>query len=81
MASLTITVDPEVLRRARRKAVGQGTSVNALMSAYLEAYAGTSGAAQAITEFLDLAAKAGASSGEAGRSWKREELHDRAGLR
>lgn len=39
MANLTITVDPETLKRARIKAIEQGTSVNKVLSAYLAAYA------------------------------------------
>ncbi len=40
MANLTITVDPETLKRARIKAIEQGTSVNKVLGAYLTAFAG-----------------------------------------
>jgi predicted nucleic acid-binding protein len=40
MANLTITVDEELLRRARIRALEQGTSVNALLREYLSAFAG-----------------------------------------
>jgi len=40
MANLTISVNDEVLKQARIKALEQGTSVNALLREYLEAYAG-----------------------------------------
>lgn len=39
MANLTITVDPEVLKRARIKAIQEGTSVNKVLGAYLETFA------------------------------------------
>jgi hypothetical protein len=81
MANLTIVVDDGVLRRARKKAIDQGTSVNAVVGAYLEQYAGPDGVAAALAGFLELAASAGASSGESGRTWTREDLYDRPGLR
>ena len=80
MANVTVVVDAGTLRRARAKALEQGTSVSAVVRDYLEAYAGPSGAAQAIEEFLELASQTRATS--AGTpAWTREELHDRAGLR
>jgi hypothetical protein len=81
MANLTIAVDDDVLRRARKKAIDQGTSVNAVIGAYLDQYAGPDGVAEALAAFLELAASAGGSSGEAGRTWTREDLHDRPNLR
>jgi hypothetical protein len=81
MANLTIVVDDAVLRRARKKAIDQGTSVNAVVGAYLDQYAGPDRAAEAIEDFLELAASAGATSGEGGRTWTRADLYDRPGLR
>ena len=40
MANLTITVDGETVKRARMRALEEGTSVNALLRDYLEDYAG-----------------------------------------
>lgn len=40
MANLTIAVDDEVLLRARKRALDQGTSVNAVLREHLEACAG-----------------------------------------
>lgn len=40
MANLTITVDEETLKRARIKAIEQGTSVNRVLGRYLAVYAG-----------------------------------------
>jgi plasmid stability protein len=39
MANLTISVDEEVLKRARIRALQDNTSVNAVLSAYLNEYA------------------------------------------
>jgi hypothetical protein len=81
MANLTIVIDDGLLRRARKKAIEQGTSVNAVVSAHLEQYAGPDGVAEALAGFLELAERAGASSGVAGRTWTREDLYDRPRLR
>ena len=77
MANLTISVDDVLLKRARIKALEGGTSVNALLREYLEAYTGTQQTQRALAGFADLADRSVASSGPAGRSWTRDELHDR----
>ncbi len=77
MANLTITVDDVLLKRARIKALEDGTSVNALLREYLEAYTGTQRTQRALAGFAELAAQSEASSGPAGRTWTRDELHDR----
>lgn len=74
MANLTLVVDEDVLRRARVRALQQGTSVNALVRAYLARVAGESEARQGMDEFFTTVA--GAGSG--GRTWTRDELHDRS---
>lgn len=76
MANLTIALDDEILRKARLKAVQQGTSVNALLRDYLTQFAGTRSAqGQAAKRFIDLAAKSRARKGA--RRWTRDELHER----
>jgi hypothetical protein len=76
MANLTITVEPELLRRARIKALEQGTSVNALLREYLEGFAGVSPAhRRAIDALLELSEQV--TSARAGRRWTRDELHER----
>lgn len=77
MANLTVTVDERVLRRARIRALEQGTSVNALVAAYLSSYADTDDARAALAEFLERAKHTHASSGPGGRTWRREDLYDR----
>lgn len=79
MANLTVTIDDDLLRQARIRALEQGTSVNAAVRAFLEAFAGNDQRQRAIDRFLERARAGGAGSG--GRSWTRDELHDRAALR
>jgi len=81
MANLTIVVDKQVLKRARIKAIGDGTSVNAVLRDYLERYANGSQAEAALASFAELARRSSAGSGPGGRTWSREEIHDRSTLR
>ncbi len=74
MANLTIVVDEEVLLRARKRALDQSTSVNAVLRDYLEFYAGRPGRASAMKRLIDRAMAAGARSRKA---WSRDELHER----
>jgi len=76
MANLTITIDDEVLRRARFRALEQDTSVNAILRDYLEAFAATGTTwSQATDAILRLSAQSKSCRGEQG--WTRDELHDR----
>jgi plasmid stability protein len=80
--NLTITVDDEVVRRARIRALEQGTSVNALLRDFLVSYAGADEERDARNRLIDLARASSASSGAQGRSWSREELYEeRLGVR
>ncbi len=81
MANLTVTIEDDVLRRARKRAIDEGTSVNAIVRAQLEAYAGTDEAAAAMRDFLTWARSVDAGSGSGGRTWTREDLYDRRVLR
>jgi plasmid stability protein len=74
--NLTITVDDEVLRRARIRALEQGTSVNAVLREFLESYAGATTEADARGRLAALARTSDASSGASGRSWTRSDLYD-----
>ena len=73
--NLTITVDDEVLRRARIRALEQGTSVNAVIREFLESYAGSEEELRARSRLVELAHGSPATSGPDGRSWTREDLH------
>jgi hypothetical protein len=74
MANLTITIDDDVLLRARKRALDQGTSVNAVLRDYLQTYVGRQNRAAAMQRFVKRAAATKAGSRSA---WTRDELHER----
>lgn len=73
MANLTITVDEQVLRRARIRALQRNESVNRLLAETLERYADGSGE-DAVGEFVALARSFSTGHVGDGRGWTREEL-------
>jgi hypothetical protein len=77
MANLTLSIDDELLKRARIRALEQDTSVNSLVRGYLEELARGDSAPSGIAGFLALAESVHASSGPGGRQWTREELYER----
>jgi hypothetical protein len=77
MVNLTLAVDDAVLKRARQRALEEGTSVNAQVRAFLHRYAGTG---SGFEEFLALTSGLGARSGPEGRTWRRVDLHERGGM-
>ena len=74
MANLTLSIEDDVLRRARERAAANGTSVNQLVRELLEQYAG-GGDSSTRNRILTLSDAARSSSGDAGRTWSRDELH------
>ena len=77
MTKLTIALDESVLERAQDKASQQGTSLDALIRGYLEAYAGEDkGGRQAVETLLNLSRRTAGGSG--GRRWTRDDLHARS---
>ena len=74
--NLTITVDSNVLKRARLRALEEDTSVNAVLGDYLEAYAGGAVRNRQAVRRLLLLAETG-ESGRGGAAWTRDELHER----
>lgn len=77
MANLTITVDGDALKRANQRAQMQGTSVDAVMREFLEAYAGVWAAQDdALRELLSLSRAAKSRRGES--RWTRDELYERS---
>ena len=76
MANLTIVVPDEVLKQARQRALGQGTSVNAVLRNYLGQYAGVDSTLVRAAERV-LAISDKAKSGRGGARWKRDDLYDR----
>lgn len=77
MANLTLTLDAELLKRARIRALERDTSVNALVRDYLEKLAGQANETDAIRGLIELAQNSESGSGSEGRTWTRDELHER----
>ncbi|MCC6367421.1 MAG: ribbon-helix-helix protein, CopG family [Bryobacterales bacterium] len=73
--NVTLSVDDEVMREARRRAEAMGTSVNQLVRDYLAQFAGFTDPAALAKEFERLSRESKGNS----RGWKfnREELHER----
>jgi len=73
--NVTLSIDDEIIQRARRRAEILGTSVNQLVREYLEQLAGKSDPNEDAAEFERLSRLARGNS----RGWKfnREELHER----
>ncbi len=76
MAKLTITIDDEVLRRARIRATEENTSVNGLLREHLKAYAAAGQAGEQAAEAV-LRLSGQARSGREEARWTRDELHER----
>ena len=78
MANLTITVDPETLKRARVRAIERGETVNAFLADQLRRYAEDESeeARQQDTaaRLIELSKSLGGDS--QGRAWSREDLYD-----
>lgn len=64
-----------MLRRARMRALEQGTSVNALLRAYLERLASGAQPDGAAAGFLARAKEHAGGSGPKGRTWTSQDLH------
>ena len=76
MANLTLVIESDTLKRARIRALEEGTSVNAVVRDYLADYAGMKAQRdKAINDLLRLASRAKARRGK--RRWTREDLHER----
>jgi plasmid stability protein len=76
MANLTITVDEEVLRQARMRALAQGKSVNAILADYLRSYAEVGTRQEDATRgLIELSRSSRSARGR--RRWTRDELHER----
>ena len=78
MPNLTIAVDEQLLRKARIRALEEGTSVNALLRSYLEQYVrDIDTRKKAIKDILAVSRTSRAASGA--RRATRDELHERDG--
>ncbi len=77
MANLTLTIDGELLKQARIRALEQDTSVNALVREYLEKLATRTPDREGMDAFLGMTESIHAGSGPDGRRWTRDELYER----
>ena len=75
MSNLTLSIDDEILQRAREAALRDRTSVNALVRDYLTRYADSKRRRFEALDALDALAAGTASRSET--RWSRDELHER----
>ncbi len=78
MANLTLTIDDDLLLKARQRALSEKTSVNSIVRDYLTSYATTRDQerVQRLIRLMDeINDKDKPSSG--GKKWTREEIYDR----
>jgi hypothetical protein len=73
--NLTLSVDDEVVAKARQSAEALGTSVNQLVREYLEQLAGKTDDAADADEFVRLSRLGKGGSG--GWKFNRDEIHER----
>jgi hypothetical protein len=77
MANLTLSIEDELLKRARIRALERDTSVNSLVRDYLEKFVTDRPQTSGMADFLAWAKTVHAHSGPGGRTWTREELYER----
>jgi hypothetical protein len=77
--NLTLQLDADVIRRARIVAAKRGTSVSALAASQLMALVAEDERYEQARERAESILKKAADRG--GRTWTRDELHDREALR
>lgn len=79
MTNLTLTIDAEVLEKARMRASEEDTSVDALVREFLEKYAEERAAREkleALERILKSSREATSGSGSGGRKWRREDAYE-----
>jgi len=76
---VTLSIDDETLARIRDLADRRGTSVDQLIRSYLEDLASDRSDDRLAEKLTDLWATSSGNSG--GRTWTREEIHERTGVR
>ena len=72
--NVTLSVDGQVLERARRKAAALGKSLNQLIREYLQGLAGGDDPERSIDEFNRLSGRGNSH----GWRFNRDEIHDRS---
>ncbi len=73
--NVTLSIDEEILARARELAARRRTSVNQLIRNYLEEIVSEPSLAEVVEELDHLWSESAGDSG--GRRWTREEVHER----
>lgn len=71
--NITLSIDEQLVERARAVAREQGTSLNALIREYIEVLAGQRGAKTVLEQFETLWATPGNSSG---KRFERDEIYE-----
>ena len=79
MANLTLVIDDDLLRRARMRALAQGTTVNAVVREMLATYADDGRVLEARQRVAALARSSSAGCANTGRSWTRDESYEDRG--
>jgi hypothetical protein len=72
----TLSIEDDILRRARIRALEHGTSVNSVVRDFLASYAGVEDEIRARASFVTLSESTSAGERTAGRSWRREDLYE-----
>lgn len=76
VSNLTLSLDADTLRRARIRALEQGTSVNAVVREFLDAYAaGSATQAKQAIRVLARASTAGSTVVAPARTWVRDDVY------
>jgi plasmid stability protein len=75
MANLTLSLDDDLLQKAREAALREHTSVNALVREYLTQYVNARDRRLRALDALDEVAERNRSASD--KAWSRESLHDR----
>ncbi len=76
MANLTISLDESIVRKARIRAIHEGTSVSAKVREFLADYAQSTDRQQAAGLAFLAAARRSTANSE-GAAWSRDDAHDR----
>jgi hypothetical protein len=72
--NVTLSIDEQLVARARKRAQALGKSLNQLIRDYLQTVAGGAGAAESIEEFNRLSGQGNSK----GWTFNRDEIHDRS---
>ena len=77
MTNLTIAVDENLIRKARVRAINEGTSVSARIREFLTDYAPGNDRQQTAGQAFIAAARRSKANSE-GAAWTRDDAHDRS---